>query len=42
MLQNLGGPLEDRMDEHKNARMTPKGREAMVGLFLKVHRLVGA
>lgn len=30
MLPNLSGSLESRMDTHKNARLTPKGREEMV------------
>jgi transposase InsO family protein len=30
MLPNLSDSLENRMDTHKNARLTPKGREGMV------------
>jgi transposase len=30
MLPNLSDSLENRMDTHKNARLTPKGREEMV------------
>jgi transposase InsO family protein len=30
MLPNLSDSLENRMDTHKNARLTPKGREDMV------------
>src|SRR5580704_2616739 len=30
MLPNLSASLENRMDTHKNARLTPKGREEMV------------
>jgi transposase InsO family protein len=34
MLPNLSDSLENRMDTHKNAPLTPKGREAMVRAVL--------
>jgi transposase InsO family protein len=35
-VEALADPREDRMDIHKNARLTPKGREAMVRSVVEV------
>ena len=41
MLQHVSDPRQNRMDVHKNARLTPKGREAMVRAVVE-HGLTNA